>query len=156
MTEEAKKEAEAQTETTADTKDEKKEVDMSSLSKEAVAIVEKVEKLTVLELADLVKVLEEKFGVSASAPMAMMAAPGAAPAAAEEEKSSYTVVLANAGASKINVIKAVRTVAQELGLKEAKELVDSAPKPIKENVPKEEAEKMKKVLEEAGAKVELQ
>lgn len=142
----------------ADTKDagETKEVDMSKLSDKSKKIVEDIETMTVLELSELVKVLEDKFGVSAAAPVAMMAAGAAADAAPVEEKSSFTVVLAEAGPNKINVIKAVRAVAQELGLKEAKELVEAAPKPVKENVPKEEAEKMKKTLEEAGAKVELQ
>lgn len=135
--------------------EEKKEVDMSKLSPETKKLIEQIEKMTVLELSELVKVLEDKFGVSASAPVAMMAA-GAAPAAAAEEKTAYAVVLKEAGANKINVIKAVRAVAQELGLVEAKALVEAAPKTVKENVPKEEAEKMKKTLEEAGAKVELQ
>jgi large subunit ribosomal protein L7/L12 len=148
MADEAKKE-----ETTAT--EEKKEVDMSKLSADAKKIVEMVEKMSVLELADLVKVLEDKFGVSAAAPMAMMAMPAAGAAAPTEEKTQFNVFLADAGANKIGVIKAVRTVMSELGLKEAKDLVDSAPKQIKENVPKEEAEKMKKTLEEAGAKVEL-
>lgn len=136
--------------------DEKKDIDMSKLSATAKDIIEKIEKMTVLELSDLVKVMEEKFGVSASAPMAMMAAGPAAAAGPVEEKSSFTVVLKEAGATKINVIKAVRAVVPELGLAEAKGLVESAPKTVKENVPKEEAEKMKKTLEEAGAKVELQ
>lgn len=135
--------------------DAKKEVDMSALSADAKKMIEQIEKMSVLELSQLVKVLEEKFGVSAAAPVAMMAA-GAAAAAPAEEKSAFTVVLANAGANKINVIKAVRSVVPELGLKEAKDLVEGAPKPVKENVPKEDAEKMKKALEEAGAKVELQ
>ena len=102
--------------------------------------------MSVLELADLVKALEEKFGVKANMPM--MAAPAA------EEKSSFTVVLASAGASKIAVIKEVRTITN-LGLKEAKDLVDGAPKPIKEGASKEEAEEIKKKLEAAGATVEL-
>ncbi|MFA4930753.1 MAG: 50S ribosomal protein L7/L12 [Patescibacteria group bacterium] len=128
---------------------------MSKLSAESKKMVEQIEKMTVLELSELVKVLEDKFGVSAAAPVAMMAAAGAA-AAPVEEKSAFNVVLTEAGANKINVIKAVRAVVPDLGLKEAKELVESAPKPVKENVPKEDAEKMKKTLEEAGAKVELQ
>ena len=119
-------------------------------------IVEKIEKLTLLEAAELKKALEEKFGVTAAAPVmvagAMPAAGGAAPAA--EEKTEFTVLLKEAGAQKINVIKVVRA-ATGLGLKEAKDLVDGAPKPVKEGVPKEEAEKLKKELEEAGAKVEL-
>ena len=110
--------------------------------------------MTVLELSELVKDMEEKFGVSAAAPVAVAAA-GAAPAAAGgEEKTEFTVVLAAAGDKKINVIKAVRE-ATGLGLKEAKELVDGAPAPIKENVAKAEAEELKAKLEEAGAKVEL-
>jgi len=117
-------------------------------------ILEAIENMTVLELSELVKAMEEKFGVSAAAPVAV-AAVGAAPAgAAEEEKSEFTVVLASAGDKKINVIKAVRE-ATGLGLKEAKELVDGAPKPVKENIGKAEAEELKGKLEEAGATVEL-
>lgn len=134
----------------------KKEIDMSALSDDTKKMIEQIEKMSVLELSQLVKVLEEKFGVSAAAPVAMMAAGAAAGAAPVEEKSAFTVVLKEAGANKINVIKAVRSVVPELGLKEAKELVEGAPKTVKENVPKEDAEKMKKTLEEAGAKVELQ
>ena len=117
-------------------------------------ILESIEKLTLLEAAELVKAMEEKFGVSAAAPVAVAAA---APAAAEggaEEASEVTVVLAEAGANKIAVLKEVRAITG-LGLKEAKELVDGAPKPIKENVKKEDAEAMKKQLEAAGAKVEI-
>ena len=118
-------------------------------------ILEAIENMTVLELSELVKALEEKFGVSAAAPVAVAAAGGAAPAAAGgEEKSEFTVVLAAAGDKKINVIKAVRE-ATGLGLKEAKELVDGAPKPVKENVAKAEADELKAKLEEAGATVEL-
>lgn len=117
-------------------------------------ILQAIEGMTVLELSELVKDMEEKFGVSAAAPVAVAAA-GAAPAAAGgEEKTEFTVVLAAAGDKKINVIKAVRE-ATGLGLKEAKELVDGAPAPIKENVAKAEAEELKKKLEEAGATVEL-
>ena len=117
-------------------------------------IMQAIEGMTVLELSELVKAMEEKFGVSAAAPVAVAAA-GAAPAAAGgEEKTEFTVVLAAAGDKKINVIKAVRE-ATGLGLKEAKELVDGAPAPIKENVAKAEAEELKAKLEEAGAKVEL-
>lgn len=120
-------------------------------------IVGAIESMSVLELSDLVKVLEEKFGVSASAPM-MVAAAGAAGAAASavaaEEKSSVTIILKSAGANKIGVIKEIRGVTT-LGLKEAKDLVDAAPKPIKENVPMKEAETIKKALEAAGATVEL-
>ena len=118
-------------------------------------ILEAIENMTVLELSELVKAMEEKFGVSAAAPVAVAAVGGAAPAAAGgEEKTEFTVVLAAAGDKKINVIKAVRE-ATGLGLKEAKELVDGAPKPVKENVGKGEAEELKKKLEEAGATVEL-
>ena len=118
-------------------------------------ILEAIENMTVLELSELVKAMEEKFGVSAAAPVAVAAAGGAAPAAAGgEEKSEFTVVLAAAGDKKINVLKAVRE-ATGLGLKEAKELVDGAPKPVKENVAKAEADELKAKLEEAGATVEL-
>jgi large subunit ribosomal protein L7/L12 len=121
-------------------------------------IVEKIEKLTLLEAVELKKSLEEKFGVTAAAPVMMggmmpgAAAGGAAPAA--EEKTEFNVVLKEAGAQKINVIKVVRA-ATGLGLKEAKDLVDGAPKTVKEALPKADAEKLKKELEEAGAKVEL-
>ena len=119
-------------------------------------IVEKIEKLTLLEASELKKALEEKFGVTAAAPMMMgnmMPAGGAAPAAAEVQ-TEFTVVLKSAGAQKINVIKVVRA-ATGLGLKEAKDLVDGAPKNIKESIGKDDAEKLKKELEEAGAQVEL-
>jgi large subunit ribosomal protein L7/L12 len=119
-------------------------------------IVEDLSKLTVLEAAELSKMLEEKWGVSAAAPVAVAAAPGAAggaPAAAEE-KDAFDVILAAAGDKKINVIKEVRAVTG-LGLKEAKDLVEGAPKPVKEGVNKEEAAKIKKLLEDAGATVEL-
>ncbi len=118
-------------------------------------ILESIEKLTLLEAAELVKAMEEKFGVSAAAPVAVAAAaPAAAAEGAAEEASEVTVILAETGANKIAVLKEVRAITG-LGLKEAKELVDNAPKPIKENVKKEEAEAMKKQLEEAGAKVEI-
>lgn len=118
-------------------------------------ILEAIENMTVLELSELVKAMEDKFGVSAAAPVAVAAVGGAAPAAAGgEEKTEFTVVLASAGDKKINVIKAVRE-ATGLGLKEAKELVDGAPKPVKENVAKAEADELKAKLEEAGATVEL-
>ena len=116
-------------------------------------IMEAIENMTVLELSELVKAMEEKFGVSAAAPVAVAAA-GAAGAAAGEEKSEFTVMLASAGDKKINVIKAVRE-ATGLGLKEAKALVDGAPANVKENVAKAEAESLKAALEEAGATVEL-
>ena len=117
------------------------------------SIVSEIEKMSVLDLSELVKVLEDKFGVSASAPAMMMAAPAAA-ASAAEEKSSFDVEVTDAGASKINVIKVVREVTG-LGLKEAKDLVDAAPKMVKEGMKKEDAEALKKQLEEAGAKVTI-
>jgi large subunit ribosomal protein L7/L12 len=118
-------------------------------------VVEFIEKMTVLELAELVKELEEKFGVSASAPVAVAAAPAAGgEVAAVEEKDEFTVVLKSSGEKKINVIKVVRAVTG-LGLKEAKDLVDGAPQNVKESVSKAEAEDLKKQLEEAGATVEL-
>ncbi len=117
-------------------------------------IVEEVEKMSVLDLAELVSILEEKFGVSAAAPMMMAAGAGAAPAAAAEEKTSFNVELTNAGANKIGVIKVVREITQ-LGLKEAKDLVDGAPKMVKEGVNKEEAEDIKAKLVEAGATITL-
>ena len=117
-------------------------------------ILADIETLTVIELADLVKAIEEKFGVSAAAAVVAVAGGAAAGAAAAEEKSEFNVVLKDAGANKIQVIKAVRE-ATGLGLKEAKDLVDGAPATIKENVAKEEAEKMKAALTEAGATVEL-
>ena len=118
-------------------------------------LIKSIETMSVLELSDLVKALEEKFGVSANMPMAVAPAAGAAaPAAAAEEKSVFTVVLTSAGANKIAVIKEVRTITS-LGLKEAKDLVDAAPKSIKEGATKDEAAEMKKKLEAAGATVEL-
>jgi len=121
-----------------------------------VEIVEKIEKLTLLEAVELKKALEEKFGVTAATPMMMAGAmPASAAAAAPvEEKTEFTVMLKETGAQKINVIKVVRA-ATGLGLKEAKDLVDGAPKAVKEGVSKDDAEKLKKELEEAGAKVEL-
>ena len=120
------------------------------------SILESIEKLTLLEAAELVKAMEEKFGVSAAAPVAVAAAPVAAAGAeaGAEEASEVTVVLAAAGANKIAVLKEVRAITG-LGLKEAKDLVDAAPKPIKENVKKEDAEAIKKQLEAAGATVEI-
>ena len=118
-------------------------------------IAEELSSLTVMEAAELAKVLEEKWGVSAAAPVAVAAAPGAGgDAGGAEEKDEFDVVLASAGGNKIAVIKEVRGITG-LGLKEAKELVEGAPKPLKEGVKKEEAEEMKKKLEEAGASVEL-
>ena len=120
------------------------------------SLVEEIEKMSVMDLAELVKILEEKFGVSAAAPAMVMAGAGAGvgEAAPVEEKTSFDVEITEAGSSKIAVIKAVRAIT-EVGLKDAKDLVDSAPKVVKEGVKKEEAEEMKKKLEEAGAKVTL-
>lgn len=126
------------------------------VSEKLVSILKTIEELTVMELADLVKALEVKFGVSAAAAVAV-AAPaggGGATVAVAEEKDEFDVYLTEAGAKKIQVIKEIRTLTA-LGLKEAKDLVESAPKLVKEGVKKEEAEKMKKILEEQGAKVEL-
>ena len=123
---------------------------MADLSK----IVDELSKLTVLEAAELAKLLEEKWGVTAAAAVAVAAAPGAAGAAPVEEKTEFTVVLAAVGEKKIEVIKEVRALTG-LGLKEAKDLVEGAPKPVKEGVNKEEADKIKTTLEKVGAKVEL-
>jgi large subunit ribosomal protein L7/L12 len=117
-------------------------------------LVDELSKLTVLEAAELSKLLEEKWGVSAAAPVAMAATPGAAAAPAAVEKTEFTVMLMAAGDKKINVIKEVRAITG-LGLKEAKDLVEAAPKEVKADVSKDEAEKLKKQLEDAGAKVEL-
>jgi large subunit ribosomal protein L7/L12 len=117
-------------------------------------IVDDLSALTVLEAAELSKMLEEKWGVSAAAPVAVAAAGGGAAAPAAEAKDTFDVILADAGANKINVIKEVRGITN-LGLKEAKDLVEGAPKPVKEGVSKDEAEQIKKKLEEAGAKVTL-
>ena len=127
---------------------------MSKLDK----IVEELSSLTVLEAADLAKLLEEKWGVSAAAPVAVAAAPaagGAAAAEAPEEQTEFTVVLTGGGDKKINVIKEVRSVRPDLGLKEAKDLVEGAPQNVKENVSKQEAEDVKKKLEDAGASVTI-
>ncbi|MBM3257340.1 MAG: 50S ribosomal protein L7/L12 [Candidatus Liptonbacteria bacterium] len=115
-------------------------------------LISKIEALSVVELAELVKALEQKFGISAAAPVA---AGGGGAAAAAEEKTAFNVVLKSGGAQKINVIKVIREVTS-LGLKEAKDLVDGAPKTVKEGIKKEEAEEMKKKLEAAGAQVEIQ
>ncbi len=117
-------------------------------------VIQQIDKLTVLELADLVKQLEEKYGVSAAAPVAMAAGPAAAAAAPAAEKTEFDVILSEAGPEKIKVIKAVRELTS-LGLTEAKAFVESAPKAVKEGVTKDEAESVKKKLEEAGAKVEI-
>ena len=127
---------------------------MSKLEK----LVDDLSTLTVLEAAELSKLLEDKWGVSAAAPVAMAAAPaagGAAPAEAAEEQTEFTVVLTAGGDKKINVIKEVRSVRPDLGLKEAKDLVEGAPQNVKENVSKQEAEEVKKKLEEAGASVTI-
>ncbi len=143
-----------------DKSEEKKDVEVPAKFK---SLVEEVEKMSVLDLAELVEILEEKFGVSAAAPMAVAAAPGAAAGeegaaageeGAAEEKSSFDVELADAGSNKIAIIKAVRELT-EMGLKDAKDLVDGAPKVVKEGVSKEDAETAKAKLEEAGAKVNL-
>jgi len=118
------------------------------------SLVAEIEKLSVVDLAELVKVLEEKFGVAAAAPMVMSAQGAPAAEAAEEEKSSFNVELTESGSNKIGVIKALREIST-VGLKEAKDMVDGAPKMVKEGATKEEAETMKKKLEEAGAKVTL-
>ena len=126
-------------------------------SDKVLKLIEDVKVLTVLELSELVKALEEEFGVSAAAPMAFAAAPAAgaaAPAAAEEEKTEFDVILKDAGAEKIKVIKVVRELTG-LGLKEAKDLVDGAPKPVKENVSKDDAAQMEAKLKEVGAVVEI-
>jgi large subunit ribosomal protein L7/L12 len=123
-------------------------------SEKVLKLIEDVKALTVLELADLVKALEEEFGVSAAAPVAAVAAAPAAAAAPAEETTEVDVVLLEPGAGKMNVIKIVKEVTG-LGLKEAKELVDTAPKPVKEQIAKADAEALKKQLEDAGAKVEL-
>lgn len=132
---------------------EEKEVEVPAKFKK---LVEEIEKMSVLELSELVKILEDKFGVSAAAPMMMGAMPGASgeEEAGVDEKSEYDVEIVSAGDKKINAIKAVREITG-LGLKESKDLVDGAPKIIKEKVAKEEAEEMKKKLEEAGATAEL-
>ena len=161
MVEEKEKKAEkAQPKQETEKKEEKKEESKKSdikLSKKMQDILSSIEGMTVLELSDLVKVLEDKFGVTAAQPviaaagMAGAAAPGAAP---EEEKSSFTVVLTSFGSNKIQVIKEIRAITT-LGLKEAKDLVEAAPKSVKEGATKEEAEEIKKKLEATGAKVEL-
>ena len=124
------------------------------MSDKVVKLIEDVKSLTVLELSELVKALEEEFGVSAAAPVAVAAAPTAATAPAAEEKTEFDVILKSGGANKIAVIKAVREITG-LGLKEAKEVVDNAPKALKEGVSKDDAEAMKAKLTEAGAEVEV-
>lgn len=131
--------------------EEKKEVEIPAKFK---SIIEEIEKMSVLDLSELVTVLEDKFNVTAAAPAAVMAAPVAGGEAAVDEKSEFDVTLIAAGDSKINVIKVVKEITG-LGLKEAKAIVDEAPKAVKEKVAKEEAEELKKKLEDAGATVEL-
>lgn len=153
----AKEAAEVLAEAPKEAKEEKKA--SKEVSKDLEAIIEKIEKLSVLELADLVHALEDKFGVTAAAPMAMAAGPaaGGAPSGEPaEEKTSFNVVLTNAGANKIGAIKAVREIVPTLGLKEAKDLVESAPKPVLEGVNKATADEAKAKLTAAGATVELQ
>lgn len=123
-------------------------------SEKVTKLIEEIDTLTVLELAEAVKALEEKYGVSAAAPVAVAAAPAAGAAPAAEEKTEFDVVLTEVGSSKINVIKIVREITG-LGLKDAKDLVDGAPKAVKEKASKADAEDIKKKLEDAGAKVEL-
>ena len=123
-------------------------------SEKVLNLIEEVKSLTVLELSELVKALEEEFGVSAAAPVAVAAAPAAGAAPAAEEKSEFDVILTSAGESKMNVIKAVKEITG-LGLKEAKELVDGAPKPVKTGVSKADAEEIEKKLKDAGASVEV-
>ena len=132
-------------------KEEKKDVEVPAKFKD---LVEQIEKMSVLELSELVSLLEDKFGVSAAAPVAAVAAVAGGEEDAAEEKSSFNVEITEAGDSKINVIKAVREITGK-GLKDVKDMVDKAPTVVKENAPKEEAEELKKTLEEAGAKVEL-
>ena len=123
-------------------------------SEKITNILEEIKSLTIIELADLVKAVEDEFGVSAAAPVGVAVAGAAAPAAAAEEKTEFDVVLKSFGAKKLDVIKAVRELTG-LGLKEAKEMVEGAPKNVKEGVSKDEAESIKKALEEVGAKVEI-
>ncbi|MDD4289858.1 MAG: 50S ribosomal protein L7/L12 [Patescibacteria group bacterium] len=131
--------------------EEKKEITIPAKFK---GIVEEIEKMSVLDLSELVKILEEKFGVSSAAPVMMGAMPGATPAEAVEEKTSFDVELTDTGANKINVIKAIREITQ-LGLKEAKDIADQAPKMVIEGADKAKAEEAKKKIEEAGGKVTL-
>lgn len=124
------------------------------MSEKVEKLIEEIKSITVLELSELVKALEEEFGVSAAAPVAVAAAPVAGAAAATEEKTEFDVIIKSAGSQKIQVVKVVKEIT-ELGLKDAKALVDGAPKPIKEKISKEVAESIKKKLEEVGAEVEV-
>ncbi|MDX1608082.1 MAG: 50S ribosomal protein L7/L12 [Candidatus Spechtbacterales bacterium] len=155
MAEDKKEESKAEAaEEKAEAKEEKTEEKEVEVPKEFKDLVEKIEKMTVLELSELVKVLEDKFGVSAAAPVAVAGAvAGGGEAAEEDEGGVVNVELTEGGGNKIGVIKALRGVVQDLGLKEAKEMVEGAPVVVKEAVEKEEAEEIKKQLEEAGAKV---
>lgn len=156
MAEETAKQEEVKTEAVASAEESKKE-EKKEIPAKFENLVNQIAELSVLDLAELVKVLEDYFGVSAAAPMAVAAVGGASGAEEEaaEAKSSYNIMLTSAGEKKIDVIKAVREISG-LGLAESKEVVDSAPKMVKEGVPTEEAEEAKKKLEEAGATVELQ
>ena len=158
MADEEKQEAVATEEPAAEVPAEEKKPKAKKASGSLDGIIESIKKLTVMELADLVKALEDEFGVSAAAPVAMAAggpAGGAAPAEEVEEKTEFNVILKDFGSNKINVIKAVRELTS-LGLKESKDLVEGAPKPVKENVNKDEANAAKTKLEAAGATVEVQ
>ncbi len=150
MSEEKKDAVETAEPAATETKAEKK----PAASKNVEKIIESIEKMTVLEMADLVKALEDRFGVTAAAPMAMMAAPAAAGDAAAEEQTEFDVILSETGEKKFQVVKVIRQVT-DLGLKEAKDLVDNPGQPVKKAVSKEEAEDIKKKLEDAGAKIEL-
>jgi large subunit ribosomal protein L7/L12 len=157
MAEEKKEVVETAEEPAAEKKEEKKAEKQAAPSKNIAKIIEAIEKMTVLEMAELVKELEDKFGVTAAAPMAMAAMPAAGAAGgagADEEKTEWDVVLAETGEKKFQVVKVIRQVT-DLGLKEAKDLVDNPGQAVKKGVSKEEAEDVKKKLEEAGAKVEL-
>lgn len=147
-----------ETPATEEVKEEPKKEEKGEATGKFADLIKQIETMSVLELSELVKALEDRFGVSAAAPMMMGAMPaaGAAAPAAEEEKSAYNVVITNAGANKISVIKAVREILPELGLKEAKDLVDGAPATVKENMKTEDANSAKEKLEAAGASVELQ
>ncbi len=157
QTQQAEQAAEVKEEVKAEAPKEEKKAS-KEVSKSLTEIIEKIEKLSVLELADLVHALEDKFGVSASAPVAVAAAAGAPAASGEpaEEKTTFNVILASSGANKIAAIKAVRELVPTLGLKEAKDLVEAAPKPVLESVNKQTAEEAKTKLTAAGATVELQ
>jgi large subunit ribosomal protein L7/L12 len=154
MAEEKNEAVETATEETAEAAAEKKAESKPAPSGKIADILATIENMTVLEMAELVKALEDKFGVSAAAPVAMAAAPAAGAADAAEEKTEWDVVLADTGEKKFQVVKVIRQVT-DLGLKEAKDLVDNPGQAVKKGVSKEEAEEVKKKLEEAGAKVEL-